>query len=337
MKANAAATVAVGPQALTRLTIVICTYHREALLTKALESIMAQPRPQNLDVDVLVVDNSDQATARDVVELCSDKSPFGMRWAEAHPANIAVARNVGVQQAACDYLAFLDDDNELKAGWLDAVAQAISAHPHDVFFGALDAEFERPERATMATRRLFSRRLDAPTGHDLFAFGPDQTREIALGTGNTIIRRAALPQDNAPFDVTFGHGGGEDYDLFCRMQRDGCRFAWLAGARAHEFVPAARCHPSYLRRRFFVGGQTFAAGVARASAYPLAKRWWLRLKALAQALTMAAAFPATVLRGGEAVLDYSYRFAGVLGKMSFGDVYPIYRRMAAAGKEGSSR
>jgi succinoglycan biosynthesis protein ExoM len=302
------------------------------LLAKALASIMAQRCPQDLDVGVLVVDNSDEGTARNVVEQSPPQSPFDMRWVEAHPANIAVARNVGVQLARTEYIAFLDDDNELKPGWLEAVALAISTHPHDVFFGALDAEFEKPERATRATQQLFSRRLDAPMGSDLFAFGPQQTREIALGTGNSVIRRAALPQDAPPFDVSFGHGGGEDYDLFCRMQRNGSRFGWLPGARAQEYVPASRCHPSYLRRRFFVGGQTFAAGVARASARPWARRWWLRLKAVVQALAMAAAFPLTVLRGGEAVLDYSYRFAGILGKMSFGGIYPIYRRAAGASK-----
>lgn len=321
--------VACQPAAITQLTIIVCTYHREALLARTLASIAAQRAPQTLDVSVLVVDNSDQGTARGVVEQARRQSPFEIKWAPAHPANIAVARNVGVQLAATETIAFLDDDNVLKAGWLDAVARGLACYPHDVFFGAYDAQFERPERATRATRQVFSRRLDAPSGSDLFAMGPHQTRQIALGTNNTILRRAALPANGAPFDVAFGHGGGEDYDLFCRMQREGRRFGWLPEARADEFVPAGRCEPSYLRGRFFVGGQTFAAGASGASAHPRLRRWVLRLKAAAQALLISAAFPVVALRGRAARLDHSYRLAGVWGKMSFGEIYPIYRRAVA--------
>ncbi len=332
MKTNAAP----QPAALTELTIIVCTYHRETMLAGTLASIAAQRPTDSLDVRVLVVDNSDEGTALGVVERSLRASPFRMQWAPAHPANIAIARNVGVELAATEYIAFVDDDNALKPGWLEAVAKALGAHPHDVFFGAYDAAFERPERATRATRQVFSRRLDAASGSDLFAMGRRQTRHIALGTNNTIIRRAALPSNCAPFDISFGHGGGEDYDLFCRMQRAGHRFGWLPEAQCHEFVTAARCEPSYLRRRFFVGGQTFAAGASRASAHPRLKRWWLRVKALMQALSMSAAFPAIALRGRAARLDHIYRLAGVWGKLSFGEIYPIYRRTAgASGQSGS--
>ena len=68
------------------------------------------------------------------------------------------------------------------------------------------------------------------------------------------------------FDPAFGKGGGEDYDLFCRLQRRGRRFVWLPEAAAREFVPASRCERAYLRRRFYAGGQAFAAAMARGGA-----------------------------------------------------------------------
>ena len=312
------------------LSLVICTFHREALLAKTLASICCQQCPSTLSVRVTVVDNSDEGTAAGVVERFNRDSPFNMRWIPAHPANIAVARNAGVKAGVSDYVAFLDDDNEMQPGWLVAVAEAISANSFDVYFGAYEAQFESPERATAAARQVFSRRFDFPAGHELFVMGPHQCRDSTLGTNNSIFRRDTLPMDPAPFDLAFGHGGGEDYDLLCRMQRDGRSFGWLPGAVAHEFVPTSRCDPAYLRRRFFVGGQTFAAGVAGSSARPRARRWWLRFKAVVQAVVLSARLPIEAWRGGDAFLDYSYRFAGVLGKMSFGEVFPIYRRAAAA-------
>lgn len=312
-----------------RLAIVICAYHREALLAQALASIAGQARPANLDVSVVVVDNSDDHSAAGVVARSASASPWPTRCLTAHPANISVARNVGVAAAQAEWIAFVDDDQQLQPGWLEAVAKAIADFPHDVFFGAVEGVFERPEAAGAAARQLFSRALDAEAGRELFAMGPDKTPGVALATNNSVFRRAAMTFDRQVFDPAFGRGGGEDYDLLCRMQRRGARFAWLPGARAREFVPAARCAPAYLRRRFYAGGQAYAAAAAGASARPELARWLLRAKATAQAAILVAQTPFLALRGGDALIEHSYRLAGALGKMSFGAIAPIYQRTAA--------
>lgn len=311
------------------LSIVICTFHRERLLQKAIESVAAQRAPAGFPVEIVIVDNSDESSARNVVESLRASSPFQLRFVEAHPPNISVARNAGVEAAKGEAIAFLDDDQELADGWLVEVAAAVRDLPHDAFFGAVEPSFEAPEQATAMTRQLFSRRLSAPRGTDLVAFGPQKTRDIALATNNSIFRRAALPQDGL-FDLAFGNGGGEDYDLVCRMQRDGRRFAWLPEARAHEFVPAGRCDAAYLRKRFFAGGQAYAQAVSNASAHPLAARWAIRLKALLQLGLLAVRMPLVLARGGMALTDHLHVFAGALGKLSFAEIRPIYREAASA-------
>jgi succinoglycan biosynthesis protein ExoM len=308
------------------LAIIICTFRREQLLRKALSSLITQSCPDGLSVTVFVVDNSDEGSAAGVVELASRESPFEIHRVEAHPPNISVARNAGLRAAAAPYVAFIDDDEELEPGWLDAVAQGVRVHPHDVLLGAVVPVFEAPERASNAVDRLFSRRLDAVAGQDLFAFGSKKTSAIAMGTGNSIFRRATTLDVDGPFGLDHGKSGGEDYDLFCRLQLRGCRFGWLPAARVREFVPASRCDPAYLRRRFYAGGQHFAEAVAGVSRRPATARWWLRAKAAAQAVALAAAAPLHACRGRNALLDHSYRFAGVLGKLSLGALYPLYHQ-----------
>jgi succinoglycan biosynthesis protein ExoM len=240
-------------------------------------------------------------------------------------AAAAIARNAGVAACSGDAIAFLDDDQELAPGWLLAVAQALVDLPHDAFFGAVEPLFETPARATGMTRQLFSRRHDRPRGAELIAFGPDKTRAIALATNNSIFRRAALPSDGRLFDPAFGNGGGEDYDLICRMQRAGRRFAWLPEARAREFVPESRCDASYLRRRFFAGGQAYAAAVANASAHPRLSRWAIRAKAVVQLALLVARMPIAFARGGDALADHLHVLAGARGKLSLSALRPIYR------------
>lgn len=313
------------------ITILICTYNRHALLRQALESVAALRNPRGIDLCVLVVDNSDDENALAPVAQMREAMPFPLKAIAAHPANISVARNAGVAAAASEIVAFIDDDQRLDPGWLEAVADALACHPHDVFFGRVEPEAEAPERMGPAARQLFSRGLDAPDGHEMFAMGPRKTRGTALATNNSIFRARTALDDARPFDPAFGNGGGEDFDLFCRLQRRGRRFAWLGSAKAVEFVPASRCEPGYLTRRFFAGGQAYALAVSLNSRFPRLERWRQRLMALVQLVLMLPAWPLRRRQGPEALNEFRYRLAGILGKLSLrGALEPIYRVPPAA-------
>lgn len=306
------------------ITIVICTFNRHALLRQALESIAALRNPQNIPLEVIVVDNSDDGNALEMIATMRAAMPCPLAGLAAHPANISVARNAGAAAATTGIVAFLDDDQRLDAGWLEAVAEGLARYPHDVFFGAVEPVMEAPERADATVHMLFSRHPDLPTGTDLFAMGPQKTPGISLATNNSIFRRATTLTGPMPFDPAFGNGGGEDFDLFCRLQRQGRRFGWLPAARAAEFVPASRCDHDYLARRFFAGGQAYALAIARNSSAPRLTRWRLRAMALAQLLLLLPRWLTSRLEGPEARNRLRHRMAGVLGKLSLRRLEPIY-------------
>ncbi|MGA0532044.1 glycosyltransferase family 2 protein [Hansschlegelia sp. KR7-227] len=307
------------------LTIVICTYRRPEPLRRALLSVLRQAAPGGMAVAIVVADNSDDGSARSVVEALRPESPYPIAYVEAHPPNISVARNAGLAAVTSPTFAFIDDDEEIAPGWLSAVAEGLGAHDHDVFFGRVTPAFETPERATAAIRNLFSREVAAPAGHELFAMGPRKSPGITLGTNNSIFRTARALDGGVAFDAAYGHAGGEDYDLFCRLQARGLRFGWLPGAEVIEHVPADRCDEGYLRRRLYAGGQIYVAIMAARSRRPAVARWTLRAKAAAQAGLLALAAPLHLLRGPAARADYGFRWAGVLGKLSSGGFYPVYR------------
>jgi succinoglycan biosynthesis protein ExoM len=308
------------------LAIIICTYHRPDLLRQTLASLRRQTLPNELRPAVYVVDNSDDGSAATVVAEAASACSFPMHWLEAHPANISVARNAGISASDQPFVAFIDDDEICEPGWLQAVNQALHTTTHDVLFGRVVVDFENPDLPTKAVKQLFSRELDRPDGHALYAFGPDKISSITLATCNSLFRRATTLTDDIPFDDAFGVGGGEDYDLFCRLQRRGRSFGWLPAATVREFVPSARCEGRYLRRRFYAGGQAFAAAIARNSDAMRLTRWSVRLQAVAQGALLLAQLPLAAARGRESLADYGYRWAGVLGKLSFGEIYPLYRR-----------
>lgn len=314
-------------QAVTSIAIVICTFNRQDLLRRALDSIAALRDPGAIHLSVVVVDNSDDSNGFAAAESMRAVLPWELRVVAAHPPNISVARNAGVAAAGdAEIIAFVDDDQQLAPDWLVAVNRAIRELPHDAFLGAVDADFERPDLAGKTARTLFSRQLAAPTGHELIAMGPQKTRIIALATNNAIFRRRTTLTDAICFDPGFGNGGGEDYDLFCRLQRRGRRFAWLADARAAEHVPASRCDPDYLARRLFAGGQAYAMAVSKNSALPHLERWRLRLVALLQLALLAPAWFRHLFAPQGERDELRFRIAAIRGKLSFRRLVPIYRK-----------
>ena len=311
------------------LTFALCTHRRNALLQRALASVIAAERPADLSIEVVVADNSDGQEAAPVIAAAAERArrdaqPFVIRGLAAHPANISVARNAALEASAAPWLAFLDDDQYIARDWFVEARRAIRETSADVLFGAIAAQFEDGAQPTPAAQTLFTRNLSLVEGGALYAFGPHKTRGAALTPGNALFRRSTTLAQ-ARFDPAFGLAGGEDFDLFCRLQRDGRRFAWRPSLRAVEFVPASRCQPSYLRRRFYAGGQVYAAAIAGLSHSPQLARWRLRGKALAQALWLAPGATAAALRGGPERDEASYVLAGVLGKLSLGGLHPLYR------------
>lgn len=312
-----------------RLSVVICTYERPALLGALLRSLITQRGAGNGDAEIVVVDNSDGETARPVFEALALGAPLPMSYLTAHPANISVARNAGCRASQGEALAFLDDDQQAEPGWLAAVLDGLDRFPHDMFFGPIIPHFEDPEAVTLASRTLFTRQGGHAAGHDLFAIGRPASQSFVLSTANSVVRRASLPAASEPFDPFFGECGGEDLHLFCRLAREGRRFGWLPEARATDFVPRHRCGTGYLVRRHFAGGQVYAATLIRTSPTPLRDEGILTAKSLVQ-VGLLPLTALAMLRRDAPGRSLAIRAAGIAGKLLWRRLYPLYRAEAAS-------
>ncbi|MCJ8141350.1 glycosyltransferase [Ancylobacter sp. A5.8] len=302
-----------------RITLMFCTYRRPALLRRALASVAVLDGLDRAAIDVVVVDNSDEESAADTVAAFAAAAPFPVRYVTAHPANISVARNAAVAAATGEIAVFLDDDMEIEPGWLPAVLETLARSDRDVYFGPVEADFEGEGTPSAAALTMFDRKTTLGAGDELFAMGPRKTPGFALATSNSIFRRARTLTDPEPFDAVLGQCGGEDYDLFCRLQRRGRRFGYIPGARAREFVPAHRDDVDYLARRHYAGGQAFAFSVVRNSENPVATALALRFRTAVQFVLFA--FSSPFMERGERRI----KLAALKGKWSWRNLYPLYR------------
>lgn len=103
---------------LVSITVVVPAFEREALIGRALDSILDQSyRPS----EIVVVDDGSSDRTAERAERC------GVRVVRQANAGAAAARNLGVSSTSSPWIAFLDSDDTWRPDHLERIAGAIDA------------------------------------------------------------------------------------------------------------------------------------------------------------------------------------------------------------------
>lgn len=168
-------------------SVVIPTYNRPHLLQRALRSVLAQTYQ---DFEVIVSDDCSPQPASEVVADFEDERLRVVRGLE-NKGN-AGARNAGGQAARGEWIAFLDDDDEMLPHHLEQAAQVLSEAPDTVGFAWSGIEHVRD---TQDGHVVLKRELWQPQfsdrRHAYLSFL--RSRKIGTNTG-FIVRRSAFEQ-----------------------------------------------------------------------------------------------------------------------------------------------
>ncbi|AUC61034.1 Glycosyl transferase, family 2 [Cyanobacterium sp. HL-69] len=113
------------------ISVVICTYNREAYLKLALDSLLKQDIK---DYQIVVVDNaSTDGTATIVQELLQDNPQLS--YVYEPQLGLSVARNTGVKSTNGDIVAYLDDDAIAPPHWLRTLLEVYENDSQVVIAG----------------------------------------------------------------------------------------------------------------------------------------------------------------------------------------------------------
>ena len=225
--------------------IAICTFRRPQI-ADTLRSLAALELPQGVRIAVIVADNDDTPSARELVERTAAGLALPVRYVHAPARNISVARNACLSAATAPLFAFLDDDELATPGWLAGLLSALQPDM-DVVLGPVQALYPAAAPAWLQGGDFHSTRPVWVDG------------EIRTGyTSNVLFRRTAAAFAGLRFDEALGRSGGEDTQFFSQAFGQGARFAFAETALLTEDVPAARASFGWLLRRRFRSGQTHA-------------------------------------------------------------------------------
>lgn len=230
------------------VSIVIPTYKRNALVVEAVRSCLAQHGIDPSEREVIVIDNSAHAGARDTILEHFPQSDI--RYIHEATPGVSHARNTGVSSATGDYVAFLDDDEKATPTWLSSLLVHTQNGAVAVFGPVreyVDEQFK--DVHDPQTVPIVQRELDLPNGADATDY------YHYLGTGNSLFSRDVCFKDEHPFSLDFNEGGGEDIHFLAQLRNRGLKLIWAADAWVEEYVPASRLTLGYQARRRFRAGQ----------------------------------------------------------------------------------
>ena len=224
----------------TTIAVAIATYRRPALLELLLGSLVLAGYADTTSVRVIVVDNDPRGSAASTVDRFA--GALRIEYAIETRPGIAAARNQGLQLLRPDdaYIAFVDDDEEVEAGWLETLRDAAERLDADVVGGPVLSVFPDAAPAWLRQEGLIQRSRRATGRYD----------DLIAATNNTLLSLAYWRAVGSPrFDDSFGLTGGSDTDFFTRLRQLGARAAWCDEAPVSEAVPADRARLGWVLRR----------------------------------------------------------------------------------------
>jgi glycosyltransferase involved in cell wall biosynthesis len=185
------------------VSVILPTRDRAELLPRAVSSVLHQSYSH---WELLIVDDASRDATPDVIANIDDHR---VRHFVGRGVGVAAARNIALDEANGQMIAFLDDDNTMHPDWLRSVVWAFEQHPTiDVLYGAyvVDDPLRTGGRSSGGLPSLL-----------FYAYDHHAVVKRNIADIGCIAHRAGLPEGR--FDETLRNV--TDWDLFLRLTREG--------------------------------------------------------------------------------------------------------------------
>ena len=184
-----------------KVSVIIPTHNRAALLPRAVDSVLAQTYD---DFELLIVDDCSTDDTPAVIAGFADPRVRAFRHDASRGAS--AARNTGIGEARGEYLAFLDDDDEWRPAKLEGQVQLLDASLADVgmVYGWMDSVDDATGRVTPTYRNT----VEGNIFEDALALD-------VPGPTIVLLARASAAREAGGFDARLSRY--DDADFICRI------------------------------------------------------------------------------------------------------------------------
>jgi GT2 family glycosyltransferase len=264
-----------------QLTILICTHNRVDLLRRTLDYLDRARRPDECDVDILVMANACTDGTHEFlgnyVRAAPDTSPslpasfdpaqdrplsagegkLPLRWvAEPTPGKShALNRAIPLLKDGC--VAFVDDDHRVHEDYLIGICDAMKRYPEaSLFCGRILPDWDGSEPAWVHDSGPF-RIYPLPVPRYDLGEEPKAipAGESTPGGGNLVVRTDLFAKAGG-FSTDYGPvghdlGGAEDQEWVKRALAAGARLQYVPGMVQYHYVDHDRLTLGYLTKKAY--------------------------------------------------------------------------------------
>jgi succinoglycan biosynthesis protein ExoM len=229
-----------------KIDVCIASYKRPSELAVLLSSLAQQRLDDSISMRVIVIDNDPERSAKNAFDAFARNVSISCIYDTQPEKNISLTRNKALSYATSEYIAFVDDDEWVEEGWLNALLSTSIIYDADIVFGPVFKQIPEGSPRWVISGGFFDNKVTLGTG-SLVTHG---------ATNNVLIRSSPKMRPLLKFDRNYGLTGGEDTELFSRLYSNGFRLVWCREAIVYEKVTSDRMTVRSLSMRSFSGGQS---------------------------------------------------------------------------------
>lgn len=220
------------------------TLNRPKMLEDTLKSFLGLTVPEGYHLHLLVADNDPEKSAEEAVMNISSKLKFPCSYIVEERRGIVYMRNTIIDKAeslGADLLAFIDDDEEVEANWLEIMLENKAKFEANVVVGRV-ARILPADTPKWILKGKFFERPSIKTG----------TVRKAASTSNVIFDFDLLCKEmGLRFHPALNLAGSSDTFMFTEATEKGAKIIWVNDDLIKESIPKSRMTVKWLLERAF--------------------------------------------------------------------------------------
>lgn len=230
------------------ILICCCTCKRPKMLSEALKSINNLILPTNKKVEVLICDNDENESAKEIIEKFIPISKLQIHYIIERKRGICFARNKVLEEAIklnASHILFFDDDEILSETCLMEHIFLYETNPTALISsGPTKNKFIEELPKYITKNIVFKQKTTKKTG----------LKRDYCACGNVFFPVSISKDYNLKFSSDYIFMGGEDGDFFKRASKLGFTIIWNNEAIIYEMVSKSRGNINWILNKCYYNG-----------------------------------------------------------------------------------
>jgi succinoglycan biosynthesis protein ExoM len=222
------------------ILICICTYHRNLELEKCIKSFKKTYIPSNFNIKFLVVDNSINNNALNIINSLRKKTQFNIKYVSETKRGIVNARNkvlIESKKIRSDYIAFFDDDCLIDKFWFKNIKSLIKNY--SIITGPQLYQKSKSNKKNLSF--VFEKKYKNKLQYVNWA-----------ATNNVLFQSNILKYKKLKFDIKLNKFSmGEDQLFFSQLNKMGHKIIWSRNVKVYENYHEKRSDLKEIAKRSF--------------------------------------------------------------------------------------